>query len=270
MYSYYIPVTCSYHHPYLYWSTFFQQIQPERLNFHSFLHGETDLNQDRQAKLNDNDAIQSDSYIVPIGFHELPRLSYSYEALEPYIDAKTMHLHYKIHHKSYVDGLNKAEKALQQARETDDYSLVKHWQREIAFHGAGHYLHTIFWSNMSPSGGGEPDGLLAREIIDTFGSVEAFKKHFSAAAEKVEGSGWAIFIWSPRAGRTDILQIEKHQNLSQQDMVPLLVLDMWEHAYYLQYNANRSEYIKAWWNIVNWRDVEKRFNEACKIVWNPI
>jgi Fe-Mn family superoxide dismutase len=206
---------------------------------------------------------------VPIGEHTLPPLPYPYNALEPYIDEQTMRLHHDIHHKSYVDGLNKAEKELKKARDTNDYSLIKHWEREAAFHGAGHYLHTIFWNNMKPRGGGKPTGFLAREIERSFGSFEKFKAHFSHAAEKVEGSGWAILVWSPRAHRLEILQAEKHQNLTQQDVVPLLVLDVWEHAYYLKYQNRRKDYINAWWNVVNWSDVAYRLQEAQKLRWKP-
>lgn len=261
--SHYIPVTCAYQHPYLYWSTFLQQMQPEVYNFHNFLQPPSKiLSKEQTNSLNILDT--SDQYVL-IGKHELPPLPYSYDALEPYIDAKTMILHHKSHHKSYVDGLNQAELALQDARNTNDYSYIKHWLNEISFNGAGHYLHTIFWSNMAPDAGGKPHGNIAEEINLTFGSFDAFKKYFSAVAEEVEGSGWAVFVWSPRSGRTDVLQLEKHQYLSMQDMVPLLVLDVWEHAYYLKYHTNRNGYIEAWWNVINWEDVEKRFLEASKL-----
>ncbi|PTX63207.1 superoxide dismutase [Melghirimyces profundicolus] len=206
---------------------------------------------------------------VPIGGHVLPPLPYPYEALEPYIDAKTMRLHHDEHHKSYVDGLNKAEIMMAQARKTGNFNLIKHWEREAAFNGAGHYLHTIFWEIMSPKGGGKPSGKLLKQIRKDFGSFEAFKKHFSAAAEKVEGGGWAILVWAPRAQRLEILQAEKHQNLSQWDVVPLLVLDVWEHAYYLKYPNKRKAYIRAWWNVVNWPAVECRYLQARKLFWKP-
>ncbi|WP_081413314.1 superoxide dismutase [Aneurinibacillus terranovensis] len=204
---------------------------------------------------------------VPIGGHNLPPLPYPYNALEPHIDEKTMRLHHDKHHKSYVEGLNKAEKEMQRARQKNDFVLIKHWEREAAFNGAGHYLHTIFWHNMSPNGGGRPTGAIAQEIDRTFGSFDAFKAHFSAAAEKVEGGGWALLVWSPRSHRMEILQAEKHQNLSQQDVIPLLVLDVWEHSYYLKYNDRRPEYIDAWWNVVNWSDVNERFLPARKLQW---
>lgn len=207
--------------------------------------------------------------IVPIGEHRLPPLPYAYNALEPYIDEETMRLHHDKHHKSYVDGLNKAEIEMQKARRTNNFDLIKHWEREAAFNGAGHYLHTIFWHIMSPNGGGQPRGNLLQAINQSFGSFHQFKKHFSEASNKVEGGGWAILVWSPRARRLEILQAEKHQNLSQWDVIPLLVLDVWEHAYYLKYKNDRKKYIDNWWNIVNWSEVNKRFNEAQNVKWHP-
>lgn len=206
---------------------------------------------------------------VPIGKHKLPPLPYPYNALEPYIDEMTMRIHHDEHHKSYVEGLNKAEKMLQLARESGNFELVKHWERELAFNGAGHYLHTIFWEIMSPQGGGEPSGSLRKQIELDFGSFDAFKKHFSAAAEKVEGGGWAILVWSPRAHRLEILTAEKHQNLSQWDVIPLLPLDVWEHAYYLKYPNRRKDYIEAWWNVVNWPEVQRRWRVARQVIWKP-
>ncbi|MDQ0205845.1 superoxide dismutase [Alkalicoccobacillus murimartini] len=226
----------------------------------------------RQWQLLQNFANQNETVAlapVPIGGHTLPPLPYPINALEPYIDRETMRIHHDILHKKYVDDLNKAEKELQKARTTNNYDLVKTWERELAFNGAGHYLHTLFWNVMSPEGGGVPMGELASQIQKDFGSFEQFKAHFSAAAEKVEGGGWALLVWSPRAHHLEILQAEKHQNLSQQDQVPLLVLDVWEHAYYLGYKNERKAYIDNWWNIVNWSEVSKRYAEAKKLRWQP-
>lgn len=206
---------------------------------------------------------------VPIGEHKLPPLPYDYNALEPYISEKIMKLHHDKHHKSYVDGLNKAEKKMEKARQTGDFDLLKHWEREAAFHGSGHYLHTIFWNIMSPNGGGKPTGALLAQIKQDFGSYDAFKNHFTEAAKQAEGVGWAILVWAPRAHRLEILQTEKHQFFTQWDTIPLLVLDVWEHAYYLQYMNNRGDYISNWWNVVNWDHVEKRFNEAKQLQWEP-
>ncbi|MDV2580744.1 superoxide dismutase [Alkalibacillus haloalkaliphilus] len=206
---------------------------------------------------------------VPIGGHELPPLPYDYNALEPYIDERIMRLHHQKHHQSYVDGLNKAERKMQEARQSGDYELIKHWEREAAFNGAGHYLHTIFWNVMSPDGGGEPTGDLLNEINNSFGSYEQFKEHFSEAAKNVEAVGWAILVWSPRSHRLEILQAEKHQNLTQWDVIPLLPLDVWEHAYYLQYENKRGDYVDEWWNVVNWDEVEQRYQEARQVEWTP-
>jgi superoxide dismutase, Fe-Mn family len=206
---------------------------------------------------------------VPIGEHRLPPLPYPYDALEPFIDEETMHLHHDEHHLSYVKGLNHAEKMLQRARDTKDYELIKHWEREAAFHGAGHYLHTLFWETMSPKGGEEPTGALRDQINLDFGSFDTFEEHFSAAAEKVEGSGWAILVWSPRPHRLEILQAEKHQQLSQWDVIPLLALDVWEHAYYLKYHNKRKDYIEAWWHVVHWPEVQKRYQVARQVGWHP-
>jgi len=196
--------------------------------------------------------------------YELPPLPYAYDALEPHIDEQTMRLHHDKHHLSYVNGLNTALEKLAAAREAGDFALVKHWSREAAFHGSGHLLHSIFWPNMAPPGSGpaEPEGDLAAQIAKDFGSFEAFKAHFSAAAGAVEGSGWALLVWEPNAGQLEVLTAEKHQNLTQWGVVPLLVLDVWEHAYYLKYQNNRGAYVNAWWNVVNWADVAERFAAA--------
>jgi superoxide dismutase, Fe-Mn family len=202
-----------------------------------------------------------------ISQHQLPPLPYAYNALEPVISERIMYLHHTKHHLSYVKGLNKAEKELAQARKNSNYSLIKHWERELAFHGSGHYLHTVFWNVMSPNGGGKPDGKLLQQIERDFSSFEKFKEHFSEAAKNVEGVGWAILVWSPRAHRLEILQAEKHQNLTQWDTIPLLALDVWEHAYYLQYENNRAKYVKEWWKIVNWPYVNSRYTKAMKVKW---
>ncbi len=194
--------------------------------------------------------------------YELPPLPYAYDALEPHIDEQTMHLHHDLHHKGYVDGLNKALDMLDAARQSGDYGLVKHWEREAAFHGSGHFLHSIFWENMGPGKGGEPQGALRQQIEKDFGSFEAMKKQFSAAAVAVEGSGWAMLVWEPSASQLEILTAEKHQNLTQWGVVPLLVLDVWEHAYYLKYQNKRAAYVDAFWNVVNWDDVGKRLASA--------
>lgn len=184
--------------------------------------------------------------------------------MEPHYDEATVRLHHDIHHKGYVDGLNNAEAKLAEAREKGDFGLVKHWERELAFHGSGHLLHTLFWTNMTPDGGGTPAGSLGERISQDFGSFEAFKKQFSAAAVAVEGSGWAVLVWNPEFKKLEILQAEKHQNLTQWGAVPLLTVDVWEHAYYLKYQNKRAAWVETWWNLVNWADVSQRFDKAAK------
>ncbi|MGG0284537.1 superoxide dismutase [Peribacillus butanolivorans] len=210
---------------------------------------------------------QRQTQSVPIGKHTLPPLPYAYNALEPTISEEIMYLHHDKHHQTYVDGLNKAELMMKNARETKDYSLLKHWEKEAAFHGSGHYLHTIFWEGMIPRGGGQPKGDLLKQIEKDFGSFAAFKNHFSEAAKQVEGVGWAILVWVPRARKLEILQSELHMILTQWDTIPVLVLDVWEHAYYLQYKNNRASYVDKWWDVVNWPQTALRFTEAKKLTW---
>lgn len=195
--------------------------------------------------------------------HELPSLPYDYAALEPHYEERTLRLHHGAHHKAYVDGLNNAELKLAEAREKGDFALVKHWERELAFHGSGHILHSIFWTNMKPGGGGAATGPVAKLIERDFGGFDQFKKQFSAAAAAVEGSGWALLVYLPEEGRLAIITVEKHQNLLLPGAVPLLALDVWEHAYYLKYKNKRADFIKNWWNLVNWKGVEYRFEDQC-------
>lgn len=190
--------------------------------------------------------------------HILPELLYAYDALEPHYDGETVRLHHDMHHKGYVDGLNGAEAKLANAIAKSDFSLIKHIERELAFHGSGHILHTMFWENMKPGGGGPANGAVAELIDRDFGSFDNFKKLFSAAAVAVEGSGWAVLACNPNFERLVVLQAEKHQDLTQWGAVPLLVCDVWEHAYYLKYQNKRAAWVEAWWNLVNWDDVNRR------------
>jgi superoxide dismutase, Fe-Mn family len=198
--------------------------------------------------------------------YKLPDLPYPYNALEPYIDEQTMKLHHDKHHLAYVNGLNGALAKLKEAREKGDFGLVTGLSKLVAFHGSGHALHTIFWTVMcAHDKSKEPqDGKLAEQIKSDFGSIEAFKKHFSEAAKAVEGNGWAILAYEPLGKRLVVLQAENHQKLTFQGSVPLLVLDVWEHAYYLKYQNNRAGYVEAWWNVVNWTEVEHRLSVASK------
>ena len=192
----------------------------------------------------------------------LPPLPYAYDALEPHIDQQTMRLHHDIHHQAYVNGFNTAQTKLAEARQSGDFALVKHWEREAAFHGSGHVLHAIFWTIMSPKGGGEPKGDLAKAIAGTFGSYDAFKKHFIAASNAVEGSGWGVLAFNRNLNQLQILQAEKHQDLTVWGAEPLLIVDVWEHAYYLKYQNKRPDYVNAFFNVINWDEVGKRLDKA--------
>ncbi len=194
----------------------------------------------------------------------LPKLPYTYNALEPVIDAQTMEIHHTKHHAGYVSGLNTALMQLKKIREgSGDPSLIKHWERELAFHGGGHVNHALFWLNMAPpksGGGGTPSGALAAQIDRDFGSFDAFSRHFLAAANSVEASGWGWLVFCHISGRLLVQQMEKQQNMLITGVTPLLGIDVWEHAYYLKYQNKRADYTKAWMNVVNWPNVEKMFS----------
>lgn len=198
-------------------------------------------------------------FTVQPGQHQLPPLPYPYNALEPVISQTALTIHHDKHHKAYVDGLNKAEINLLDARSKNDFDYIKYWENELAFNGSGHILHSIFWTIMAPLGlGGQPGTNTMNFVTGYFGSFNSFRYQFKTAAEKVEGSGWCILIWQPAWNRLEILQSEKHQNLTQWGGIPILVCDVWEHAYYLDYRNERKKFIDAWWSLINWVEVEKR------------
>jgi Fe-Mn family superoxide dismutase len=194
----------------------------------------------------------------------LPDLSYDYGALEPNISGRIMELHHDKHHLAYVNGANTALDALAEAREKNDLSMVNKFQKDLAFNLAGHVNHTVFWKNMSPEGGDKPTGELAAAIDNFFGSFDAFRAHFTASALGIQGSGWSILVWDILGQKLIIEQLYDHQGNLSVGSIPLLMLDMWEHAFYLDYQNVKPEYVKAFWNIVNWADVQARFDEASK------
>lgn len=196
--------------------------------------------------------------------YQLPALPYAYNALEPHIDEATVRLHHDKHHAAYVAGLNAATDKLAAARAAGDTSQVANLMKDLAFHGSGHILHTIYWENMGPNGGGEPTGALADAINATFGSFAAFKAEFTAATVGVKGSGWGALIYNRELGGLVVVAPEQHQNLAQWSGVPILVCDVWEHAYYLKYQNLRAGYVSAWWNLVNWTNVAERYAAAIR------
>ena len=197
------------------------------------------------------------------GRHQLPPLPYPYTALEPTISERALRIHHDKHHKAYVDGLNQAEISLEEARQKNDYKFIKYWENELAFNGSGHILHSIFWTVMGPAAmRGLPGTHTLNQINNYFENFNAFKDQFKHAAEKVEASGWGILAWQPAWDRLEILQAEKHQDLTQWGGIPILLCDVWEHAYYLDYQNKRKDYIEAWWNLIDWNEVENRLVQA--------
>jgi len=196
--------------------------------------------------------------------YTLPELGYDYGALEPHISGKILELHHGKHHAAYVNGANETLAQLDEARSKRDFARLPALERALAFHLSGHVLHALFWRNLSPKGGGEPQGDLATAVTRDFGGFEPFREQFSKAAETVMGSGWAALVWEPVARRLLVTQIYDHQSNVGQAGVPLLVLDAWEHAYYLQYQNRKAEFFKAVWNLWDWNDVNQRFLAAQK------
>lgn len=188
-------------------------------------------------------------------------LPFALDALEPVIDAKTVELHYNFHHKPAAAAANKAEEALAKARESNDFSLVKFYEKELAFQLSSHLLHTIHWTNLGGKGG-EPAGDLGKSLTASFGSFAKFKAHLVAATVSIEASGWGILGYHPGTQKLMILQCENHQKLTAWGVQPLLVLDVFEHAYYLKYQNRRAEYVNNLFNIINWDNVAQRLDAA--------
>ncbi|MFK7759043.1 MAG: superoxide dismutase [Phycisphaerales bacterium] len=198
--------------------------------------------------------------------YELPPLPYDYDALAPHIDVITMTIHHTKHHAGYVRGLNNALAKLEELRNGQgDASTIQHWQRQLAFHAGGHINHTLFWTGMAPAnagGGGTPTGSLAKVINRDFGSYDKFESQFLAASKSVEASGWGWLIYEPIAQRLMIAQMQNQQDMLITGAVPLLGVDVWEHAYYLSYQNRRADYLKAFMNVVNWSEIQKRYDAA--------
>lgn len=193
-------------------------------------------------------------------FYVLPELSYDYKDLQPHISEEQLRIHHTKHHQAYVDGANALLEKFDDAREKNEDIDIKATAKELSFHVGGFLLHKLFWDNIGPSDscGGEPSGKLAEYIKKDFGSFERFKKEFSQAAISVEGSGWAALTLCRGTDRLFIMQIEKHNVNVIPNFRILMVLDVWEHAYYLDYKNVRPDFVEAFWNIVNWQEVNKR------------
>ena len=196
----------------------------------------------------------------------LPELDYDYSALEPFIAGEIMELHHDKHHAGYVSGANAALEALEEARKAGNAEdKIATISKNLAFNLGGHINHSLFWKNLAPKQDGRPEGELAAAIDEGFGSFEQFQKEFNAAATSIQGSGWAVLAWDMLSQRLVIQQVTNgHQDNHALTLIPLLLLDMWEHAFYLQYKNVKGDYVKAFWNVVNWEEVQKRFADASK------
>jgi superoxide dismutase, Fe-Mn family len=193
--------------------------------------------------------------------YSLPKLPYDYKALAPAISEEQLTLHYTKHHQAYVTGANAVLEKLDKARKEDADLDMKAILKELSFHIGGYHLHTLFWENLAPAGkggGGVPKGELAKAIDAEFGSFARFEKEFTQAASSTEGSGWAALSYSMKTNSLLIMQLEKHN----MNLIPgfriLMALDVWEHAYYLDYKNDRAKFIESFWNIVNWDEVNNR------------
>jgi Fe-Mn family superoxide dismutase len=193
--------------------------------------------------------------------YTLPELQYDYGALEPHVSGKIMQLHHDKHHAAYVTGANTATEGLAEARAKNDFAKIATLERNLAFHTSGHVLHSLFWQNLAPKAGGEPTGPLAQQIQLDFGSFAGFRSQLINSAMTIMGSGWAALAWEPVAKRLMTTQIHDHQSEITQAGVPILVLDAWEHAYYLQYGPEKKSFFEAVWNVWNWADVAQRFEK---------
>ena len=192
----------------------------------------------------------------------LPDLPYDYNALAPHISPQIMELHHDKHHATYVSGANTALEKMAEAREKGDLAAVNMLEKNLAFNLGGHVNHSVFWPNLSPHGGDKPDGDVAGLIDEHFGSFDGFRAHFEASALGIQGSGWSVLAWDSMGQRPLIFQLYDQQGNVPVGIVPLLMLDMWEHAFYLQYQNVKADYVTAWWNVVNWADVAARLKKV--------
>jgi len=192
----------------------------------------------------------------------LPELPYDYAALEPHYSARLLELHHNKHHAAYVAGANTTVEKLAEAREKNDFAAINQLEKNLAFHLSGHVLHSLFWRNLSSRGGGEPERDLADAVRESFGSFKGLSSQLEQAALNIQGSGWGTVSWEPVGRRLVVEQVYDHQGNTGNGTVPLLVLDMWEHAYYLQYLTEKKDWVAAFWKIVNWEDVAERYKSV--------
>jgi Fe-Mn family superoxide dismutase len=195
----------------------------------------------------------------------LPDLRYDYAALEPHISGKLLELHHTKHHAAYVKKANETLEKLDEARDTGDFTRIGGLEKALAFNLSGHALHSVFWRNLAPKAGGRPTGDLAEAIQADFGGFDRLKAQLTSVASTIMGSGWAALVFEPMARRLLACQIYDHQSNLAQGGMPLMVIDAWEHAYYLQYQNQKDAFFDAVWNLWDWDDVAARYDAACEI-----
>jgi len=216
----------------------------------AFSHNLTDNNIDKLVDANGNYMMQA--------------LPYSENFLEPYMDAETMHLHYTFHHGGAVKGGNKDLEMIKKALDENNLETVDYWTKKLSFHFSSHVLHSIFWTNLTNKKN-EPSGELQKRIEKNFGSFDRLKFLIAATSKNVDGNGWGIVAYQPYSDSLTVLQCENHEKLTQWGAIPLLVIDVWEHAYYLKYKNKRTDFVDAVFNIINWDNVAQRLNDATKL-----
>jgi len=194
--------------------------------------------------------------------YSLPDLAYDFGQLEPHLSGRIVELHHDKHHAAYVKGANATLEKLHDARKREDFAVINQLEKSLAFHISGHKLHSILWTNMSPDGGGEPTGAVKAQLEADFEGFEGFRKQFNAATLGVQGSGWGVLSWEPLAGRLIVNQVYDHQGEHAQGSIPILVCDVWEHAFYLQYQNRKAEWVDAFWKLIHWDDVNRRLSDA--------
>jgi len=205
-----------------------------------------------------------DNLVNEKGEYILAPLPYDFNALEPSMDAETLNLHYTFHHGGAVKALNKDVGKIKDALDKNDTETIDYWIKKSAYHGSSHILHSIFWTNLSGKGGGAPKGELLSRIEKEYGTYDRFKSLISAISKNVDGAGWGILAYHPFTDKLVVFQCENHEKLTQWGAIPLLVIDVWEHAYYLKYRNKRGDFVDALFNIINWDNVSMRLDYALK------
>lgn len=203
-----------------------------------------------------------------MSIYSLPDLPYDYGQLEPHLIGQIVELHHDKHHAAYVTGANTTLEKLHDARKKESFDTINQLEKSLAFHISGHKLHSILWTNMKPDGGGAPTGSIKDQIAKDFEDFGPFQKQFNAATLGVQGSGWGVLAWEPLAQKLVVQQVYDHQGEHAQGAIPILVCDIWEHAFYLQYQNRKAEWVNAFWNLINWENVNQRLEDAKKGVFN--